>query len=509
MDHIQHRDYHYESDSRCPRCCLDALSSSPFPDDEFAMARGIEGLVGEDDSLVEQCLLRLTARSWITDGRRYPWAPDLVVWMAGLRDPDRFAGALPVPAAIAAGVAEAIAELKQDEHADAVMKSLAPHTDRALAELWRDLTLLSLERYPVEAAGLRSRVEKRASRRPALWSKSLPWLFALARHLNDLDVTLTLALAEQRPSVRRAIKASTKSEVREVQRRAEGVQALADGSSPVEQKLLDALGSSLDARRHVFPRPLGAPSSTWLAATDLEDLTRGAVAGAVKDFMSFVARSGAQEEEVLTARLLEKLQQQFAAGPGAGHWADPGSPEVALATRQETKKAEKATGADIGIVLEIAAPGRLTTRIGDLVQVKKANALIPSASQRDAWKINRLQLDTLLERSPTAAYWLIPRSGDVNVVPAKLLAAIGAANPGHASSFTVGHSDVRHAAVRLEHYITDLTAGMWLGSTGAATLAAAAGEDQANRPEFFLNIKVTLPRFLDDVPRGQLPWTMA
>ncbi|MEU9987870.1 hypothetical protein AB0E10_13920 [Streptomyces sp. NPDC048045] len=509
MDHIQHRDYYYKSDSRCPRCCLDALSGRPFPADEFAMARGIEGLIGEYDSLVEQCLLRLMARSWITDGRRYPWAPDLVVWMAGLREPDRFAGALPVPAAIAAGVAEAMTELKQDEHADAVMNSLAPHTDRALAELWRDLTLLSLERYPVEAAGLRSRVEKKASHRPTLWSKSLPWLFALARHLNDLDVTLTLALAEQRPSVRRAIRASTKSEVREVQRRAEGVQALADGSIPVEQKLLDALGSSLDARRHVFPRPLGAPSSTWLAATDLEDLTRGAVAGAVKDFMGFVAQSGAQEEEVLTARLLEKLRQRFAAGPGAGRWADPGSPEVALATRQETKKAEKSTGADIGIVLEIAAPGRLTTRIGDLVQVKKANALIPSASQSDAWKINRLQLDTLLERSPTATYWLIPRSGDVYVVPAKLLAAIGAANSGHASLFTVGHSDVRHAAVRLEHYLTDLTAGMWLGSTSPATLAAAAGEDLANRPEFFLNIKVTLPRFLDDVPGGPLPWTLA
>ncbi|MEU3792998.1 hypothetical protein AB0F07_24875 [Streptomyces fructofermentans] len=507
MDHIPHRDnYPYRrQDPNCSRCCLDVLHAPPPAANEFATASGLEGLVGEYGSLVEQHLLRLMVGSWIAVGRMYPSTPDLVEWMARLEEPARVARALPVPAAIAVGVAAGLIELNQDlegSQAGEVMKWLAPHTDRALADLWRDLTLLSVERYPVEAMGLRARVEKSANRRPTLWSKSLPWLFALARHLDGLDVSLTLALAEQRRSVRTAVKASTRSAVREVRRRAEGIQVMADGSGPIEQKLFDALGGSMDARRHVFPRPLGAPSSTWLASTGLEDLTRGAVAGAVKDFMNFVSRSGAQDEEALTARLLEKLGQRFAAGSKSEQWMDPDSPEVALASRQETKNAEKATGADIGIVLEVTVPGRLTTRIGDLVQVKKANALIPSASPSDSWKINRLQLDTLLEISSTATYWLIPRSGDVYVVPAKFLAAIGAANSGRDSLFTVGHSDVRHAAVSLEHYLTDLTAGMWLGGTSAATLAAAAGENPANRPEFFLNIKVTLPRFLDDVRNG-------
>lgn len=438
----------------------------------------------------------------------YPSTPGLVEWMARLKSPARVAEALPVPAAIAGGIAASLIELNQDlegGQAGKVMRWLAPHTERALVDLWRDLTLFSVERYPVEAAGLRARVEKSVSRRPTLWSRSLPWLLALARHLDGLDVFLTLALAEQHRSVRAAVKANTRSAVPEVRRRAEGIQAIADGSGPIEQKLIDALGGSMDARRHVFPRPLDAPSSTWLASTGLEDLTRGAVAGAVKDFMDFVSRSGAQDEEALTARLLEKLGQRFAAGSKAGQWTDPDSPEVALASRQETKNAEKATGADIGIVLEVTVPGRLTTRIGDLVQVKKANALIPSASRSDSWKINRLQLDTLLELSSTATYWLIPGSGDVYVVPAKFLAAVGAARSGRDSLFTVGHSDVRHAAVSLEHYLTDLAAGMWLGSTSAATLSAAAGENPANRPEFFLNIKVTLPRFLDDV-RNDPQW---
>ncbi|MEU9203391.1 hypothetical protein [Streptomyces sp. NPDC048332] len=507
MDHISHRaDYRYrQQDPNCPQCCLDILRTRPPAADEFATARGLEGLIDEHGFLVEQHLLRLTTRSWITAGRMYPSPPGLVEWMARLKSPARVAEAMPVPAAIAVGVAAGLVELNQDlegGRAGEVMRRLAPHVEHALVDLWRDLTLFSMERYPVEAAGLRARVEKSASRRPTLWSRSLPWLFALARHMDGLDVYLTLALTEKRRSVQAAVKANTRNAIPEVRRRAEGIQAIADGSGPIEQKLIDALGGSMDARRHIFPRPLDAPSSTWLASSGLEDLIRGAVAGAVKDFMGFVSRSGAQDEEALTARLLEKLGQRFAAGSRAGQWTDPDSPEVALASRQETKNAEKATGADIGIVLEVTVPGRLTTRIGDLVQVKKANALIPSASAGDSWKINRLQLDTLLGVSSTATYWLIPSSGNVYVVPAKFLAAVGAARSGRDSLFTVGHSDVRHAAVSLEHYLTDLTVGMWLGGTSAATLSAASGENPANRPEFFLNIKATLPRFLEDGRSG-------
>ncbi|WDV51311.1 hypothetical protein PV963_13455 [Streptomyces coeruleorubidus] len=499
MDHVPHRHYSSQDDD-CPRCCYDALLAGPSEAHSLAAASGLEALVVEYGSLVERHLLRLVVRGGFIDGSRQPSASDLVRWMAKLKSPAHVAEALPIPAAIAVGVASGLLERSYgDFWAAKVVERLSPFTEDRLVDLWRDLTLLSTERYPVEAAGLRARVERKASRRPKLWARSLPWLLAVGRHLDGLDVALSLTLAEKHSSVRGALKTSARNEVGEVQRRAEGIRELARGSGPVELKLLDALGSSLDARRDIFPRPLDAPASTWLASTGLEGLTRGAVAAAVKDFMDFASRSGAQDEEMLTARLLEKLVQRFAAGSGAGRWQEPGSPEMALASRQETKNAEKGTGADIGIILEVTVPGQLTTRIGDLVQVKKANALIPSASQRDAWKIDRPQLDTLLELSPTATYWLIPRSGDVYAVPAKLLAAIGAAKGGRDSGFTVGHREIRHAAISLAQYLTDLTAGMWLGSTTAATLAAAAGESPTNRPEFFLQIKVTLPQFPDQV----------
>ncbi|WP_058042226.1 hypothetical protein [Streptomyces roseifaciens] len=492
-------DYHFYPKGECLDCCLEVLAAGRSADHKLGAENVVEELVEDHRSLVELYLLGLVAAALpIGSSRRS--VPDLVLWMSGLKSPARIASALPTPSAVAVGVAEAVRQLvpgRPDFLVRKVLETLAPHVEEELAALWCDVTLLSAERYPVEAGGLRARIEKRASRRPTLWANSLDWLLAIGPHVSDLDVSLTLALAEQHRSVRRSLKASVRSDMLEVRRRAEGIQALADGSGPIEQRLLDVLAGSLDARRRVFPRPLEAPSSTWLASNNLEDLTRGAVSAAVADFMEFVSRSGAQEEESLTARLLEKLVQNFSIGSKMGRWATPESPEVALASRQETKKVEKTNGADIGILLEVEAPDRLTTRIGDLVQVKKADALIPSASRRDAWKINRLQLNTLLEHSPTASYWLIPNSGKVCVVPAKFLAAIGAANQRRASLFTVGHSDIRHVAVGLDNYLTDLIVGMWLGSSSEAALAAAAGETPMNRPEFFLNIKVTLPPLLD------------
>ncbi|MFD3940042.1 hypothetical protein ACFWSF_35170 [Streptomyces sp. NPDC058611] len=53
---------------------------------------------------------------------------------------------------------------------------------------------------------------------------------------------------------------------------------------PLEERLLDILSASVDDRRSAFPRPLGAPSSTWLADHGLEDLVRGAARRAVAEF---------------------------------------------------------------------------------------------------------------------------------------------------------------------------------------------------------------------------------
>jgi hypothetical protein len=372
------------------------------------------------------------------------------------------------------------------------------------ADLWRHIALLAQARSSVTAAGLRARIEKTATDHPKAWASSLDWLLAVGTHLDDLDIYVTMTLMQKHPSVRAALKRSTTSAVPEVRMRANGIKALSAGSGPIEEKLIEALSQSFDARRHVFPRPLELPSSTWLSSYDLEDLIRRGVSSAVSDFASFVAQAGSQDEEQLTANLLHQLGRHLTTASTAGRRLAPGAPEVAVASRQETKHAERGTGADVGIVLDIDMPGRMETRIGDLVQVKKADALIPSAPERDAWKIDRDQLATLLEHSATACYWLIPESGHLYVLPAKFLAAIGAATGGSASSFTVGHTMVRNSAIGLEQYLTDMITGLWLGGSGTA-LEAASGQDRRNRPAFFLRINVTLP-LLDAPYRTSIGW---
>ncbi|MFH8974013.1 hypothetical protein [Streptomyces sp. NPDC017890] len=507
MDHSRHTIYSStDFEDGCPRCCLDALVERSREAEGIGLAMGLEGLVDKHARVVERHVLRLAGESELF--ARLPYrrrSSSLVDWAAHLRHPERFATTLPVLTAVIVGDARARDELSRfDRGARTVLEKFQRHTNSAEAELWYLVALLMSERSTVATAGLRADVQELASRRPRAWAASLDWLFAVGDQLNDLDVIVTLSLAETRPCVKAALKRSTRSEIPSVRKRAAGITALARGSSPIEEKLLNALSQSVDARRHVFPRPLEHPSSTWLSSCELEDLIRGGVSAAVRDFTAFVARAGAQDEEPLTATLLRMLEEHLSTTSTAGRRLTPGTPEVVLASRQETKHAEQRNGADVGIILEITAPGRMAARVGDLVQVKKAQALIPSAPPRDSWKIESPQLTTLLDQSATAAYWLIAGSGEIRVVPAKFLAAHEAGKAGGRGSFVVGHSEIRHSAIGLEHYLTDLITGLWLGSSGSA-LTAADGHDPRNRPTFFLRVNVTLP-LLDD-QYGGTPFT--
>ncbi|MFE9938934.1 hypothetical protein [Streptomyces hirsutus] len=502
MDHSNHTYSSADFDDGCPRCCLDGLSERSREVAEIGLTGGLEGLVEKHSRLVEKHLLQLATDSQVFAHPPYSRrSSNLVDWAAHLRRPERFATMLPVPTALIVGDARARDELSRfDRTARIVLDRFQQYTNSDQAELWYLVALLLAERSSVATAGLRSQVQELANRRPRTWATSLDWLFAVGDQLNDLDVIVTLSLAQMCPSVRAALKRSARSEIPVVRKRAAGIAALAKGSSPIEEKLLNALSQSVDARRHVFPRPLEHPSSTWLSSYELEDLIRGGVSAAVRDFTMFVAQAGSQDEEPLTANLLRMLEEHLSTTSTAGRRLTPGVPEVVLASRQETKHAEKRNGADVGIVLDVAAPGRMAAQIGDLVQVKKAQALIPSAPPRDSWKIESPQLATLLDQSATAAYWLISGSGEIRVVPAKFLAALKAGKTSGSCSFTIGHTEIRNSAIGLEHYLTDLVTGLWLGSSGTA-LTAANGHDARNRPTFFLRVNVTLP-LLDDQYRG-------
>ncbi|MFF8423217.1 hypothetical protein [Streptomyces sp. NPDC015680] len=204
--------------------------------------------------------------------------------------------------------------------------------DQQLAQLWHDLALLAGERDPVAAAGLRKRVENRA--RPALWARSLEWLLLLGIQLEGLDV----ALADKHLTVRQAVSRCGRSQVLSVQLRAAGLQAAVESTRPLEERLLDIVSASVDARRSDFPRPLGAPSSTWLADLGLEGLVRGATRRAVAEFASSVGDLGAAEEEHLTATLLACLFSEFTAVPARARLTGLGGPHLRVGHRTVTKK---------------------------------------------------------------------------------------------------------------------------------------------------------------------------
>ncbi|MEU9567571.1 hypothetical protein AB0D16_37240 [Streptomyces sp. NPDC048161] len=373
-----------------------------------------------------------------------------------------------------------------------LLDGLDSHVDQQLAQLWHDLALLAGERDPVAAAGLRKRVENRA--RPALWARSLEWILLLGIQLEGLDVALTVALADKHPTVRQAVSRCGRSQVLSVQLRAAGLQAAVESTRPLEERLLDIVSASVDARRSDFPRPLGAPSSTWLADLGLEGLVRGATRRAVAEFASSVGDLGAAEEEHLTATLLACLFSEFTAVPARARLTGLGGPHLRVGHRTVTKKEERTNGADIGVVVDIRVPGQLQLRIGDLIQVKKSTALTPGRTGReDTWTIKRRQLHDLLEHSASAVYWLIRGTGDVIVVPAKFLSAVEAATAHPASQqFTVGYTAVRHTAVPMEQYLPDLVVGLWLGNSSEHTLQAAQGTGRTTRPRFALTIDVVL-----------------
>lgn len=426
----------------------------------------------------------------------YPGGPPPLVRWAVYATP-AVADVLPVPCAVAVGLARAHQQRegprsRHETWTSRLLERLDPRVDQRLAQLWRDLALLAEERDPVAAAGLRHMVEKQG--RPALWARSLEWLLLLGRHLEGLDVALTVALADKHRIVRQAVNRCSRSMILPVQLRAGGLRAATESAGPLEERLLNVLAASVDARRADFPRPLSAPSSTWLTDHGLEDLVRGATRRAVAEFAHATHDLGAAEEEHLTATLLAGLAGEFTALPARTRLAGVAGPHLRVGHRPVTKKEERANGADIGVVVDVRVPGQLHLRTGDLIQVKKSAALTPGrVGREDSWTVKRRQLHDLLEHSASSVYWLIRGNGDVLVVPAKFLAAVeGATARPSAQQCTVGYTAVRHTAVAMEQYLPDLVVGLWLGSSSERTLQAAQGTGRTTRPRFALSIDIVL-----------------
>lgn len=163
-----------------------------------------------------------------------------------------------------------------------------------------------------------------------------------------------------------------------------------------------------------------------------------------------------------------------------------------MSSRTNGKREESSTGADLALVVNIDVRGALKIEFAETVQVKKSVRLHDD-SHRDQWTIKNNQLQDLLDRSPTAVYWLLANDGNVLVVPAKLLAAAAAGSGKQdQQTFQVGYAAMRHAAVDLAQFFVDLLVGSWLGSDRPALLDYAKGTGTPERPYAAITVRVAV-----------------
>lgn len=131
-------------------------------------------------------------------------------------------------------------------------------------------------------------------------------------------------------------------------------------------------------------------------------------------------------------------------------------------------------------------PGSHALELAEFVQVKKPR------QYRDrwigSWTIETKQLKDLLMTSQSAVYWLIDPSGDVLVVPAKLLGALAPKRAGR--TFTVGFNSVRSAAIMIDQFLAELLVGGWLGNERDQAKRIARGEVAGLVPKYLVELQV-------------------
>ncbi|MEU8143161.1 hypothetical protein [Nonomuraea sp. NPDC048901] len=374
-----------------------------------------------------------------------------------------------------------------------------------IATLWHILGVLAVlpRDYEVERAEWLRRLDESINEHPDGWILSLGWILTVGPFLDHLDVAMTLKLMDLHPEIIDSLQNVANASPSRMTLRAQGIKAIAAGTDPArgQEWLLDAAATLLDRRRHQFPRPLEAPSATWLSDLDVESMLRGASCRALEEFADVVEAEGAAEEEGLTQNLLSLLVTNMKSVDRALHLAAPAGsrPRIEVERRTVPKNEENGLGADLGIVVNITLPSHAEIRFGDLIQVKKTQLLHGSgqvsSARADSWRIDIAQLEDLLHCSATAVYWLIAQVGNVYVVPAKMLLALrnGRSAP-KAGTFTARYRDIRHVAIPLGSYLCDVLIGMWTASTNPETLAIADGRNNNSRthPRNLLSITVQI-----------------
>jgi len=341
-------------------------------------------------------------------------------------DVDAADGQLFIWRAIMTGIRLADEDKTRSGSAVTALRGTAAAHDDPAVELWRALArAVALDDYSagLRAIGAARRLREIAYAAPHAWAQTLPWLFKAGRRAEHHVATITAELWTISSEVRDAVDAAVRHNDDDVRLAAEGIRQTVGADGPASATALADLATrALDRTVFAAPTPLGAPSATWLADLGFEATLRsGARAAVARAAGHFTAMPSTNEEghvghlvATLTAALEAVLPEAVRAAAGQA------GPKLTISSRINGNPEEKSTGADLALVVNVDVRGALEIEFAEAVQVKKT-ARLHDDYDRDQWTIKNKQLQDLLDRSPTAVYWLLANDGNVLVVPAKLL----------------------------------------------------------------------------------------
>ncbi len=377
----------------------------------------------------------------------------------------------------------------------------AAHLLHDAAQLWMALYCLhKTDGYDsasnIARTSLEDTVVRLADRTPETWADSLRFLLHDSSAFGDLVEAVTIPLAQTSVEVRRALlHISERVEEQRQREHARGLLLLAESA---DQPKPDTVGRLVDIVARwatsgaIFPHPLSPTSATWLTSKDAEGDIRAGLRKGLCAFRDHFALQGGENERTLCGTLLAELEQPFRdRRPVIAALARVGiapRPIVAIKHRSLTDCEEKRYGPDVAILVTGSIPGSHTLDIVEFVQLKKPRQY--RSKWIDRWRINTQQLKDLMSTSQSSVYWLIDPSGEVCVVPAKVIKAYMPRNAG--KTFTVGFNALRSVAISVEQFLAELLVGGWLGSDADKTRAIARGEVPGLVPKHLVEIDVRI-----------------
>lgn len=466
-----------------------------------------EAIAGWWDDQIARCVDNDRHEAWTAALKRtyVPSCPDVIRYLA--RHGGDF---LLIPVGYLAGVqAETVREIPENIAGYTGGDNVA--TFMPMAELWYTLKSIDAFGAPyrnnhVELLGFRKMLMQSVSTHQEMWLQALPLVMRHARknHIKSDIVAATCQLGALANGQLRSLAAGDDPEAAALSRGILAMMAGLDDPSSAHLALLaDTLAQYQDGTPK-FPSPLSLRSSTWISSLRFEERLRSAVKHCCEQFAAHVRDHLGSVEEALTATLQQMLVERLsvAGRPIAGTLSEfAGAPALRLLQREISKNEEETKyGCDLAFLVKASAPGVYLMEWADLVQVKKSRAMSTAnatALTSDSWTIKINQLNTLIENSATAVYFLICAEGEILVVPARYLLGFvyGKEGAENNDTRTLGYNDIRSAAIPLEQYLIDLLIGQWLGSNSQTTLGFVGGS-QKLKPRLVIEavIEFTAPR---------------